>query len=103
MAKIHLTTITLENVEEMGLITEWSVYGYGLLTMIVSYFCNLFGIENYMLEHKIEKAKKAAVQRLAQRAKNIDADGVMNIRYEISNQTTLLVYGTAYKCKKQNN
>jgi uncharacterized protein YbjQ (UPF0145 family) len=37
---------------------------------------------------------------MAQKAIKIGADGVMDFRYEITNHTTIIAYGTAFKKEK---
>ncbi len=92
---MNITTSQLENVKELKTITAVSTFGTGFLTSFVSYFIELFGIENNMLAEKIVKAKESAIQKLVLKANSIKADGIMNLRFEFS-KMTVMAYGTAY-------
>lgn len=92
----------LDHVTPMGLTSGVSTNGIGLLTAIVEYFCAIFGIENEFLTKKIEKSKSRAFKRMAKIAQAKGADGVMDVRYEITNHTTVIAYGTAFKRTNNN-
>ena len=94
---MNITTSQLENVIEVETITAVSTFGTGFLTAVVTYFIELFGIENNMLIKKIEKARNSAMHKLMEQAKAISSvDGIMNLNYQLSGKT-VLVSGTAYK------
>ena len=94
---MKITVSKLENVEELKTITAISTFGTGLLTAVVTYFVELLGIENVRMADKNERAKKSAIDRLIAKASNyVDADGIMNLRLELSGKT-VLAYGTVYK------
>ena len=94
------TTSHLENVSQLGLVSGVSSHGIGFFTGMCDFFCRFFGEENKMLTKKIEFSKSAAFSRMAQKAIKIGADGVMDFRYEITNHTTIIAYGTAFKKEK---
>lgn len=93
---MKLTENKVDNVEEIKVITSVSCYGIGLLTMIWTAICNLIGIENKLLENKITVAKNNVINELIDKAKKIDAKGIMKLRIEFNN-INVFVYGTAYK------
>ena len=93
---MKITENNIDKVEEIKVITSVSCYGIGLLTMIWTAICNLIGIENTLLENKINMAKNRAINELIDKAKELDAKGIMKLRIEINN-LNVLVYGIAYK------
>ena len=93
---MKLTENIVDNVEEIKVITSVSCYGIGLLTMIWTAICNLTGIENKLLESKITTSKNNAINELIDKAKEIDAKGIMKLRIELNN-INVFVYGIAYK------
>ncbi len=94
---MNITASQLENVKEVGTITAVSTFGTGLLTAIVTYFIELFGIENNMLVKKIEKAEDSAIDKLIVLANALgEVDGIMNLRFQLSGKT-VLVSGTVYQ------
>ncbi len=94
---MNITKSQLENVKEVGTISAVSTFGTGLLTAIVTYFIELFGIENNMFVKKIEKAKDSAINKLIVQANALgEVDGIMGLEYQLSGKT-VLVYGIAYK------
>lgn len=92
----------IDGVTPMGLTSGVSSNGIGLLTAICEYFCHIFGIENELMTKKIEKSKSRALNRMIKAAMAKGADGIMEIRYEISNHTSVIVYGTAFKRTNNN-
>ena len=96
------TTSHLENVSQLGLVSGVSSHGIGFLTGLCDILCQIVGEENRMLTKKIEFSKSSAFTRMAQKAIKIGADGVMDFRYEITDHTTIIAYGTAFK-KRHNN
>ena len=102
MSKFHLTSANLSDVDELVHISSCAHCRFGFLATLSEFFGGLFGSENVFLSAKIEETRKIAVERLISRAQQIQADGVMNLRYELSGHTTVLVYGTAYRNKKEN-
>ena len=95
-SSIHISTSHIENVDEIMCISAVSHYGTGLLTAIITFFVELLGIENTMLNDKIIKAEEKATYKLKQKAHSLCATGIMNFRVEISG-LTVYVYGTAYR------
>ena len=93
---MNLTFAHIENVEHIKMLSSSSTYGVGLLTSIVFYFCNLFGIECKMYDEKIAKAKTSAALKLAEKAKEAGATGIMDVQFQIHG-TTIFMYGIAYK------
>ena len=94
---MNITKSQLENVKEVGTISAVSTFGTGLLTAIVTYFIELFGIENNMFVKKIEKAKDSATNKLIVQANALgEVDGIMGLEYQLSGKT-VLAYGIAYK------
>ncbi len=93
---MKLYTNTLQNVTPIKMLTANATYGVGFLTWIVLGFCNLFGIKCDMYTNKLDKAEDEAIEYLKLYAKNIGADGVMNVRCQIDG-LTFFVCGTAYK------
>ena len=94
---MNITKSQLENVKEVGTISAVSTFGTGLLTAIVTYFIELFGIENNMFVKKIEKAKDSAINKLIVQANALgEVDGIMGLEYQLSGKT-VLAYGIAYK------
>ena len=85
-----------EKVEHIKMLSASSTYGVGLLTSIVYYFCNIFGIECKMYDKKIEKAKSSAALKLIGKASEVGATGVMDVQFQIHG-TTVFMYGIAYK------
>lgn len=93
---MNITTSQLENVKELKSITAISSYGTGLLTSFISFFIEIFGIENKMLAKKVVKAKDGAIQSLIKQAESTkNGEGIMNLRFELSN-LTVFAYGTVY-------
>lgn len=95
---MNITKTKLDNVTEIKTVEATSHYGTGLLTAIVTSFIELFGCYNEMYVNKIEKAKEDAKQRLINKAKELNADGIMDYSIELSGKT-VIVYGTAFKYK----
>lgn len=94
---MKITVSKLENVKEIKTVSASSFYGIGLLTGIVTYFIEIFGIENKMLVKKIEKAKESALQVVIDQAKAIPgATGIMNLSFQMSGRA-VLAYGTVFQ------
>ena len=93
---MNLSFAHIENVEHIKMLSSSSTYGVGLLTSIVFYFCNLFGIECEMYDKKIEKAKSSASLKLIGKASEAGATGIMDVQFQIHG-TTIFMYGIAYK------
>lgn len=93
---MKLTTSTLDNVSEIELITATSTYGIGFITGIVFSFCHLLGWECKRFNRKVESAKESAKAKLIAEAEKLAADGVMNVRFQLSG-LSVFVYGTAFK------
>ena len=96
---MKLYTNTLQNVTPIKMLTATATYGIGGLTAIVLFFCNLFGIKCDMYTNKLDKAEDEATEYLKLYAKNIGADGVMDVRCQIDG-LTFFICGTAYKENK---
>lgn len=76
--------------------TATATYGAGFLTTIVKAFCELFGTKCDMYTNKLDKAEDKATEYLKLYAKDIGADGVMDVRCQIDG-LTFFICGTAYK------
>ena len=96
---MKLYTNTLENVTPIKMLTATTTYGIGLFTAIVRWFCELFGIKCDMYTNKLDKAEAEATEYLKLYAKDIGADGVMDVRCQIDG-LTFFICGTAYKENK---
>lgn len=92
---MKMTTETIPNVHTLHLISASSTYGTGFWTGICTYFANLCGTECNRLGMKINKAKTSATNELMAKAAAASADGIMEIRYQISGKT-VFIYGIAY-------
>ena len=92
---MNFTCALLDNVKHIKMLTANATYGIGLLTAIVSGFCQLFGIQCKMYDKKIEKAKNAAVNQLLEKATAAGASGVMGITFQVYG-TTVFMCGIAY-------
>ena len=93
---MNLSFAHIENVEHIKMLSASSTFGVGLLTSIVFYFCNLFGMECEMYDKKIEKAKSSAALKLIGKASEVGAAGIMDVQFQIHG-TTVFMYGIAYK------
>ena len=93
---MRITSSYLSSVNEIKLLTSTTTQGIGLLTFIVLGFCNLFGVECNMYNNKIEAAKNASATKIIEKAKQLDATGIMNIRFQITG-LTVFMSGIAYK------
>ena len=97
---MKLYTNTLENVTPIKMLTATATYGTGFLTSVVKFFCELFGLKCDMYTNKLDKAEDTATEYLRLYAKDIGADGVMDVRCQIDG-LTFFICGTAYKEKIQ--
>ena len=61
-------------------------------------FCEFFGVTCDMYTNKLDKAEDKATEYLMLYAKDIGADGVMDVRCQIDG-LTFFICGTAYKEK----
>ena len=93
-----LYTSHLSNAVAICGVSGSSSYGIGILTAIGNWFCNFFGAESYT-HIKVGKAADLATKRMMNIAAQKSADGIMDIRYEVSG-TTVFVYGTAFTIQK---
>ena len=93
---MKLSYTTIPCVTPVKMVSATSSYGIGLWTYIVTSFCHLFGVECSLYNKKVEKAKLAATNVLIQKATAAEADGIMQIQYQLSG-LTILMYGIAYK------
>lgn len=91
---MKLTTLTINDSKETKILTASATYGVGFLTYIHLAFCCLLGLECTMYDEKIERAKTLAFSKLVEKAENMNAVEVMNIRVQIS-LMTVFVYGEA--------
>lgn len=92
---MNFTFAHIENVKQIKMISSITTYGIGLITYIVLGFYHLFGIECKMYDKKIEKAKSSAACKLMDKAKAIEATGIMDVKFQIHG-TTIFMYGIAY-------
>ena len=93
---MNLSFAHIENVEHIKMLSASSTYGLGLLTAIVFWLCNLFGVECDLYDEKIEKAKSSAALKLIGKASEAGAAGIMDVQFQITG-TTVFMYGIAYK------
>ena len=96
---MKLYTHTLSNVTPIKMLSATATFGIGFLTAIVKMFCELFGTKCDMYTNKLDKAEDEATEYLKLYAKDIGADGVMDVRFQIDG-LTFFIYGTAYKENK---
>ena len=87
---MKLYTNTLADVIPLKMLTASATYGMGFLTSVVKVFCEFLGIKCDMYTNKLDKAED--------KAKDIGADGVMDVRCQIDG-LTFFICGTAYKEK----
>jgi uncharacterized protein YbjQ (UPF0145 family) len=102
---MNIFTSTIPNAIPIQFVSERSTYGTGFFTLFVSTFCEFFGLPNGLYSSKMERAEENAMKALLERAEEVGADGVMDVRCEIHG-LSILVYGTAYMIPKstvQNN
>ncbi len=92
---MNFTCSTLENAKELKMLSANCTWGVGFLTSIARWFCNLIGKPCKMYDKKIVKAKNDAAMQLMEKAKGLNADGIMNVTIEI-HDTTVFMYGMAY-------
>ena len=97
---MKLYTNTLPDVVPLKMLTASATYGMGFLTSIVKVFCEFFGVKCDMYTNKLDKAEDNATEYLMLYAKDIGADGVMDVRCQIDG-LTFFICGTAYKEKIQ--
>ena len=97
---MKLYTNTLPDVVPLKMLTASATYGMGFLTSIVKVFCEFFGVKCDMYTNKLDKAEDKATEYLMRYAKDIGADGVMDVRCQIDG-LTFFICGTAYKEKIQ--
>ena len=93
---MKLTFESIPNVQAVKMISATSTYGTGFWTGICTGCANLCGTECKRLGKKINKAKTSATNELMAKAAAANADGIMEIRYQISGKTVFM-YGIAYK------
>ena len=98
---MKLYTNTLPDVIPLKMLTASATYGMGFLTSIVKVFCEFFGVKCDMYTNKLDKAEDKATEYLMLYAKDIGADGVMDVRCQIDG-LTFFICGTAYKEKNSN-
>ena len=95
---MKLYTNTLADVIPLKMLTASATYGMGFLTSVVKVFCEFLGIKCDMYTNKLDKAEDKATEYLMLYAKDIGADGVMDVRCQIDG-LTFFICGTAYKEK----
>lgn len=93
---MELYSITLPNVIPLQLVTARATYGMGLLTSFIGGICQVFGVPNNMYAKKLAKAENLALDLLESEAKDLNADGIMDIHCHIDG-LSFFVSGTAYK------
>ena len=93
---MKLYTNTLENVTPIKMLTASATYGIGFLTLIVKAVCDFLGCKCDMYTNKLDKAEDTATEYLTLYAKDIGADGVMDVRCQIDG-LTFFICGTAFK------
>lgn len=98
---MKLYTNTLPDVVPLKMLTASATYGMGFLTSVVKVFCEFFGVKCDMYTNKLDKAEDKATEYLMLYAKDIGADGVMDVRCQIDG-LTFFICGTAYKEKNSN-
>lgn len=92
---MNFTCSTLENVKELKMVSGNCTWGVGFFTYIANGFTGFFGLRCKMYDKKIAKAKNDAAMQLMEKAKGVNADGIMNVTIEVHG-TTVFMYGMAY-------
>lgn len=99
---MKMSNVKVENVEPIGIVNASSVYGIGILRAIFYSISSILGIQSNVMTEQTQNAINSATQSLEESAKLLKADGVMNIRYQMS-YLSVMAYGTAYKETKETN
>ena len=98
---MKLTSESIPNVQAVKMVSATSTYGIGFGTWFCTELANLCGTECKRLGKKINKANVSATNELMAKAAAANADGIMEIRYQISGKTVFM-YGIAYKMTGDN-
>ncbi|MCF6139065.1 YbjQ family protein [Pseudalkalibacillus berkeleyi] len=106
MIIVNTETVTGYEIEEMlGVVRGNIVQAKHLGKDIVAGFRTLFGGEIKEYSEMLTDARKRAMFLMVEDAKDIGADGIVNVRFVTSQvmqgASELLVYGTAVKLKKK--
>lgn len=95
---MKITTVRPDNVIDCGEVSAVSAYGIGFFTGLLFSFANLLGIHSGFLSKKITHAKDRARNDMIAQATALQADGVMDVKYQLSG-LSVLAYGTAFRLK----
>ena len=87
---MKLTTVTLYDVKDLGEVSGVCIYGMGLFTCICYLICQIIGKSSVFVGRKIDRAEMKIY------AQEMGADGVMNLRYQLSG-LSVMVYGSAFQ------
>ncbi len=96
---MNFTCSTLENVKELKMLSSNRTWGVVFFTAIAKGFSGFFVLRCKMYDSKIVKAKNDTAMQLMEKAKSLNADGIMNVTIEI-HDTTVFMYGMAYSENK---
>ncbi len=93
---MKLTTVTLYDVKDLGEVSGVCIYGVGLFTAVCYLICSLIGKSSVFVGRKLDRAKAKAAEEMKLYAQEMGADGVMDLRYQLSG-LSVMVYGTAFQ------
>ena len=93
---MKLTTLTLYDVKDLGEVSGVCIYGVGLLSALCYLVCSLIGKNAIFVGRKLERAKEKALEEMKLYAQEMGADGVMDMRYQLSG-LSVMAYGTAFQ------
>ena len=93
---MKLTTVTLYDVKDLGEVSGVCIYGVGLFSAVCFLLCSVLGKSMIFVGRKLERAKAKALEEMKLYAQEMGADGVMNLRYQLSG-LSVLVYGSAFQ------
>ncbi|MFH1835234.1 MAG: YbjQ family protein [Methanobacteriota archaeon] len=101
---ITTTETELEGVEILGIVTGNTVRAKNLGKDIMAWLKNIVGGELQEYTSMLADAREESLNRMINKAKDLGADTVVNVRFTTSQTMAgaaeLLAYGTAIKYKK---
>jgi len=86
-------------VVSIKVLTATAYYGVGLWTSLCCLCASIFGCRSKNYEKKVEKAKNDVVNQLLSKAKLCNADGIINLQFQMHG-LSIIAYGTAVKIEK---
>ena len=103
MILVNTDYISGNDVETLGLVKGSTIQTRHVGKDIGQAFKSLIGGELKAYTEMMNSARELSTQRMIEEAKQLGADGIVNIRYATSevaqNAAEVIVYGTAVKCK----